>query len=122
MFIKCMTKEEWEKASTEDLINLVKLQLNNVACIIWDQDIREVRAIEARLFLARAALCKLGFPKGAVYGKGADIDSSAKHCINEIAEYEKTSFTIDPKIQTRAKLKLTAPIGDLRPGDEVNLL
>jgi len=122
MFIKCMTKEEWDNASTEDLINLVKLQLNNVACIIWDKDIREVRAIEARLFLARAALCKLGFPKEALFGQRADIDGSAEHFINEIAEYEKTSFTIDPEIQEREKVKLTAPIGDLKAGDEVHLL
>jgi len=122
MFIKCMTKEEWDNASTEDLISLVNLQLNNVGSIIWNQDIRKVHAIEARLFLVRATLCKLGFPTGALYGTGGGIDRSAKHCINEIAEYEKTTFTIDPKIQGRTKLKLTAPIGDLKAGDEVNLL
>jgi len=122
MFIKCMTKEEWDNASTEDLINLVNLQLNNVSCIIWDQDIREVRAIEARLFLVRAALYKLGFPNRALYGKGIGIDGSAEHCINKIAEYEKTSFTIDPEIQGRKKVKLTTPIGDLKAGDKVNLL
>ncbi len=122
MFIKCMTKEEWDNASTEDLINLVELQLNNVGSIIWNQDIRKVHAIEARLFLVRATLCKLGFPTGAFYGTGGGIDRSAEHCINEIAEYEKTSFTIDPKIQERNKVKLTAPIGDLKAGDEVNLL
>ena len=107
--IRCITKEEWNNASTEDLINLVKLQLNNVACIIWDQDIREVRAIEARLSLVRATLYKLGFLKGAPYRKGADIDSSAEHCINKIAEYEKTTFTLNPhtqEIQKRAKLRL----------------
>ena len=122
MFIKCMTKEEWDNASTDDLINLVNLQLNNACSIIWNQDIRKVHAIEARLLLVRATLCKLGFPKEAFYGTAGDIDRSAEHCINKIAEYEKTSFTIDPEIQEREKVKLTSSIGDLKAGDEVHLL
>jgi len=121
MFIKCMTKEEWDNASTEDFINLVKLQSNNVHSIIWD-DIREVRAVEPRFILLKAALCKLGFPKETFFGEEISIDEAAKKCIDKIAEYEKTSFTADPELQEREKVKLTVPIGDLKAGDEVNLL
>jgi len=122
MFIKCMTKEEWDNASTEDLLNVIKNEIGNVDSIIWDKKITKVKAVEARLMLVKAALCKLGFPKEIFWSGEGSIENSVEHFINEIAEYEKTSFTIDPKIQRRAKLKLTAPIGDLKAGDEVNLL
>ena len=121
MFIKCMTKEEWDEAATEDFVNLTKLQTNNIHSIFWDVDIRDVRALEPRLILLKAALCKLGLPKETFFGKEVSIDEAAKKCIDEITEYEKSCFTADPEIQERKKVKLTAPIGDLKAGDEVNL-
>jgi len=121
MFITCMTKEGWDNASTEDLLSLIKLQSNNVHSIIWD-DIREVRVVEPRFILLKAALCKLGFPKETFFGEEISIDEAAKKCIDKIAEYEKTSFTADPENQENKEVKLTAPIGNLKAGDKVNLL
>jgi len=126
--IRCITKEEWDKVTTEDLLNLLKVQMNYVHGILAGINPYLFMA-EPRFLLIQATLGKLGFPTELFFSgeppsgdPAQDIDEVASICIKMITEYEESKMSTE-RLDDFEKLviKLKLPIGGLRKGSNVHL-
>ncbi len=138
--IRCITKEEWDKASTEDLLNLLKVQMNCLYMIMNGVD-RITLLFDPyksgglpRVILIQMILLKLGFPAGIFIGDFSaggsceEIDKLAHTCIDAIIycedrnkEKQLTEFEELDYFKSQVHF-LPAPIGDLKKGDIVDLV
>lgn len=126
--IRCTTKEEWDKATTEDLLNLLKVQTNYIHGILAGTNPFLFMA-EPRFLLIKATLCKLGFPTEVFFSgeppsgdTDRETDIVAHLCIKMITEYEGTKMLTEELDNfERQVITLKAPIGDLKKNDIVNL-
>jgi len=137
--IRCITKEEWDKANTEDLLNLLKVQTNCLYMIMNGVD-RITLLFDPyksgglpRVILIQMILLKLGFPTGIFIGDFSaggsceEIDELAHTCIDAIIycedrnkEKQLTEFEELDESEMQ-EITLNVPIGDLKKGDIINL-